>query len=78
MVSFEENDMVFNVKFQEYSGVSDHRKLNHRDAEDQHPISAITGLEEELNKKYEKPEGGIGIEDVEEFVLQWFENFDRK
>ena len=30
------------------SGTSDHRKLAHRDAADQHPIGAITGLESEL------------------------------
>ena len=28
---------------------SDHRKLNHRDDEDQHPIEAITGLRGELD-----------------------------
>ena len=30
-------------------GVSDHRLLTHRDAEDQHPIEAISGLEEISN-----------------------------
>lgn len=32
-------------------GVSDHRLLDHRDAEDQHPIEAISGLEEISNLK---------------------------
>lgn len=29
---------------------TDHRALTHRDAEDQHPITAITGLEEEVER----------------------------
>ncbi len=32
-------------------GSNDHRKLSHRDSADQHPISAITGLEGRLNEK---------------------------
>lgn len=31
-------------------GVSDHRQLTHRDAAQQHPISAITGLKEVVDK----------------------------
>lgn len=30
-------------------GTYDHRDLQHRDAEDQHPISAITGLQDALD-----------------------------
>jgi len=33
------------------SGVTDHNRLFNRDADDQHPISAITGLEEKLAQK---------------------------
>ena len=33
------------------SGTSDHAKLSNRDAADQHPISAITGLQKELDGK---------------------------
>lgn len=33
------------------SGVSDHTRLTNRDAADQHPIEAITGLEEVLDSK---------------------------
>lgn len=33
------------------SGTTDHRKLTNRDAEDQHPIEAISGLEEISNKR---------------------------
>lgn len=32
-------------------GTSDHRELANRDAEEQHPIGAITGLERELSKR---------------------------
>lgn len=32
------------------SGTVDHRELTNRDAENQHPISAITGLEEALEQ----------------------------
>lgn len=32
-------------------GTSDHRALSHRDAEGQHPVEAITGLEEIPNKR---------------------------
>lgn len=35
----------------EDGGVSDHRLLTGRDAADQHPIAAITGLERELTKR---------------------------
>lgn len=34
----------------EDGGTTDHRDLTNRDANDQHPISAITGLQEALNK----------------------------
>lgn len=32
------------------AGSEDHRQLSHRDAEDQHPIGAISGLEKELER----------------------------
>lgn len=32
-------------------GTTDHRQLTHKDAADQHPISAITGLQDELDGK---------------------------
>lgn len=31
-------------------GATDHRRLSHRDAEEQHPISSISGLEKELSR----------------------------
>lgn len=33
------------------SGTLDHRELSNRDAENQHPIGAITGLDRELSKR---------------------------
>lgn len=31
-------------------GTTDHRRLSHRDAAEQHPITSISGLEKELNR----------------------------
>lgn len=41
----------FNTTMEQVTEIttSDHRKLTHRDAEDQHPINAITSLEPELS-----------------------------
>ena len=36
------------------SGVSDHRSLSHRDAKNQHPIDAITGLFDRLERTMTK------------------------
>lgn len=43
----------FNTEMNEVVNVvtSDHRELNHRDAAEQHPISAITYLEPELQQR---------------------------
>lgn len=48
------------------SGTGDHRDLTHRDANDQHPMSAITGLVAALGAKgtYSKPSGGIPYADL--------------
>ena len=37
-------------------GTSDHKLLTNRDANDQHPITAITGLENTLSKKLDEDE----------------------
>lgn len=42
---------VFDVMDGQQSSEIDHREILHRDAEDQHPISAITGLEDVLDAK---------------------------
>ena len=41
------------------SGSIDHRDLEHRDADDQHPISAITGLEDVLDAKADLINGKV-------------------
>lgn len=47
-------------------GTSDHRSLSNRDAENQHPISAVTGLQTALDGKgtYSKPSSGIPKTDL--------------
>lgn len=47
-------------------GTSDHRRLTNRDAANQHPISAIDGLQSELDAKgtYSKPTTGIPDSDI--------------
>lgn len=41
-------DVAFTADIEVETAIKDHDKLNHRDYPDQHPISAITGLEEAL------------------------------
>ena len=48
-------------------GSSDHRALTHRDAEKQHPIPAIDGLEEEL-RRIPAPVEPLTNEDLEEML----------
>lgn len=43
------------------SGTADHRQLTNRDADNQHPISAITGLQAELGRKQNKLTAGDRI-----------------
>ena len=49
-----------------YTGITEHSELNGRDAADQHPMSAITGLSSALAAKgtYSKPSGGIPASDL--------------
>ena len=47
-------------------GTSDHRELTNRDAENQHPMSAITGLTAKLAEKAEKTE----IPDVPDWAMK--------
>lgn len=60
------------------SGTSDHRQLGHRDAANQHPMSAITGLPEALAGKgtYSKPASGIPKSDLAEDVKASLGNAD--
>ena len=48
-------------------GGGDHRLLSHRDAEDQHPIPAIQGLEEEL-RRIPAPMESLTNEELEEIL----------
>ena len=48
-------------------GTSDHRLLSHRDAEKQHPIPAIDGLEEQL-RRIPAPVEPLSNEDLEEIL----------
>ena len=50
-------------------GTSDHSKLSNRDAEDQHPIGAITGLEVALDGK--QPAGDYLTEEFDPTVPAW-------
>lgn len=50
-------------------GTSDHRKLSNRDAADQHPIGAITGLEAALAGK--QPAGSYLTEESDPTVPAW-------
>ena len=53
-LTFEE-DATFDTEWDQVVEVAskDHRQLTNRDANDQHPISAITKLADELNGKVE-------------------------
>lgn len=50
-------------------GTSDHSKLSNRDAEDQHPMSAITGLEKALGDK--QPTGNYLTSEQDPTVPDW-------
>lgn len=50
-------------------GTSDHSKLSNRDAEDQHPMSAITGLEDALAGK--QPTGNYLTSEQDPTVPKW-------
>lgn len=54
---------TFNTGMQELTAVysSDHNKLKNRDIDDQHPMSAITGLVAALNLKQDSLIAGNGI-----------------
>ena len=51
------------------NGTADHAKLSNRDASDQHPISAITGLENALDAK--QPAGSYLTQESDPTVPDW-------
>lgn len=62
----------------EYVPAGSHTDLIQRDSADQHPISAITGLQEALSAKgtYSKPSGGIPVADLSAAVQSSLEKAD--
>lgn len=60
-------DMSVDAPFVMEGGTTDHSRLANRDVADQHPISAITGLEEALGS-IEKPDPEVIIEAVREYM----------
>ena len=50
-------------------GVTDHEQLTGRDADDQHPIGAITGLQTELDSKALKQIQFFPTEQIEAFTI---------
>lgn len=55
----------------------DHRKLIHREAPDQHPIEAISGLEEILDSKVDSEEGkGLSTNDFTDEDLEKVSHID--
>ena len=47
-------------------GTTDHRKLLHRGDSDQHPISSITGLQDELDAR---PDSELTNSEIEELLI---------
>lgn len=60
-----DNMLTFETGMQEVTAIysNDHNKLKNRDLDDQHPISAITGLQSILNSKQDEliTDGNSGI-----------------
>ena len=51
-------------------GNNDHRQLLYRDAEDQHPISAITALGKNLDAKLEK-DAALTNQEIEDLIKSY-------
>ena len=60
------NDGNFNTQFDAMGSASnnDHRELFHRDAAEQHPITAITNLEDELEVRPDEYLSNLDIHDI--------------
>ena len=66
-LEFELDDTEINVEVNK-----DHDKLNHRDYPDQHPISAITGLQEALDNSVKQVYRGTD-QPTDEKILIWID-----
>lgn len=64
--TFESDENVFPFTMGEMTEVStnDHRKLSNRDSDNQHPMSAITGLPEALDAVPDEALSNIDIESL--------------
>lgn len=71
--SFEDDAAHFPVEFKEVqqveAGTTDHSRLKNRDAANQHPMSAITGLEKALEEK--QPAGAYLTKETDPTVPEW-------
>lgn len=65
LVGFDENGdpVAEDFEYNGEGGVSDHRLLSNRDADGQHPISAITGLESQLQSIKKDVSNAVTAED---------------
>lgn len=66
-LEFELDDTEINVEINK-----DHDKLNHRDYPDQHPISAITGLQEAIDNSGKQVYRGAD-QPTDEKILIWID-----
>lgn len=62
-------DMAADFGELQFIGTSDHNKLANRNAANQHPMSAITGLENALSEK--QPKGNYLIKETDPTVPAW-------
>lgn len=60
---------IIKMRMDEYVGSRDHSKLYNRDNPDQHPITAITGLEDRLKQAEDSAAEAKGVSDRVEAVL---------
>ena len=75
-MQFSETDQQVKLEFKDVSyfnsgegGTNDHSELINRDAADQHPMSAITGLEDALDSK--QPTGNYLTKELDPTVPEW-------
>lgn len=78
-VKFSQSDESFETAFADaiIAHNSDHSQLTNRDADDQHPISAITGLQNALNAKVDKEPGkGLSTNDFSDIYKTMLETIN--
>ena len=89
-VTFSESQQSFDAKFSQsnesfetafadilIAPTLDHNRLRNRDLDDQHPISAITGLQNALNAKVDKETGkGLSTNDFSDIYKTMLETIN--